>query len=122
MITIDSITFNIPLKVINRKVEMLYKRAERTENGVLRSELIGVYFNYDLEAGMSARNVSDYAALWLKITEPVENHTIVMPDVGGSRTFEAYFANIRDEVAKTGTTNYFRNLAFSVIATSPART
>ena len=122
MITIDRITYNVPIKVINRKVEMLYKNGKRSEDGVLHSELIGVYFNYDVEAGMSPRNVSDYTALWLKITEPVEKHEVVMPDVGGTRTFFAYFANIKDEVAKVGTPNHFRNLSFSVIATSPART
>lgn len=121
-ITIDSIVYDVPLKVVNRKAEMLFKYAERTEDGHLQSELIGVFYNYDVEAGMSANNVTDYAALWVKITEPVENHEITMPDESGTLTFDCYFANIRDEVSKTGATNYFRNLAFSVIAVSPART
>ncbi len=119
MIVIDSTTYNIPLKTLNRKAEMLYKYAERTEDGVLKSELIGVYINYDFEAGMSANNISDYADLFLKLTEPVETHEItVLGD-----TFTCYFANIRDEVSKITDANpYFRNLTFSVIATSPART
>lgn len=122
MIRIDGIDYDVKIKVISRKVEMLYKFAERTEDGVLRSELIGVYFNYDLEVGKSSNNCTAYTALWRKITEPVTSHQITMPDESGEVTFSAYFANIKDEVAKTGATNYFRNLAFSVIATSPART
>lgn len=121
-ITIDSTTYDIPIKVLNRKAEMLYKFAERTEDGVLHSELIGVYYNYDLECGMSRNNVTDYAALYAKITEPVETHTIVLPDESGTLTFDCYFAGIKDEVVKAGATNYFRNLSFSVIAISPART
>jgi hypothetical protein len=121
-ITIDSTMYDIPIKVVNRKADTLYKYAERTEDGVLHSELIGVYYNYDLECGMSANNVTDYAALWLKLTEPVESHTIVLPDESDTLTFDCYFANVRDEVTKTGATNYFRNLSFSVIAISPART
>lgn len=118
-IVIDSVTYDVPIKTLNRNAEMLYKYAERTEDGVLHSELIGVYINYDFSAGMSINNISDYAALYLKLTEPVETHEItVLGD-----TFDCYFANIRDEATKiTDTNNYFRNLSFSVIATSPART
>jgi hypothetical protein len=116
-IVIDSTTYDVPLKVINRKSESLFKYAERTEDGILHSELIGIYFNYDLEVGMSKNNVSAYAALYLRLTEPVETHEVVI--LGD--TFNCYFAGIRDEVAKTGATNYFRNLSFSVIAISPAR-
>lgn len=120
-ITIDSTTYDVPIKVVNRRADMLYKYAERTEDGVLHSELIGVYFNYDIEAGMSVHNVTAYANLWLKLTEPVSSHTINLPDEDGTVTFDCYFANIKDEVSKTGATNYFRNLSFSVIAISPAR-
>jgi hypothetical protein len=116
-IIIDSITYDVPIKTLNRKAEMLYKYAERVETGDLKSELIGVYINYDFSAGMSLKNVADYAALYLKLTEPVETHEIIV--LGD--TFTCYFSNIRDEVAKTGTIDYFRNLTFSVIATSPTR-
>lgn len=122
-IIIDSTTYDIPLKVVKRKAELLFKFAERTQDGHLHSEIIGTFYNFDCEAGMSANNVSDYAALWVKITEPTETHEITMPDESGTLTFDCYFANISDQVVrqKSGT-NYFRNLAFSVIATTPART
>lgn len=123
MLIIDGITYSLPVKVISRRAEMLYKYAERTETGVLKSELIGVYFNYDVQVGMSSNNVVDYAALWLKITEPVESHMITLPNESGSITYSCYFANIKDEVVKDdGTTVYFRNMSFSVIARSPLRT
>lgn len=118
-IIIDSTTYNIPLKTLKRKVEYLYKYAERTQDGVLHSEIIGVYLNYDFSAGMSLNNVTDYAALFLKLTEPTETHSIT---VLGS-TFTCYFANVSDEAVRNrGSVDYFRNLNFSVIATSPART
>lgn len=122
-LVIDGVTYNIPLKVVNRKADMLYKYAERTVDGKLHSELIGVYYNYDLECGPSRENPSHYTALWVKLTQPVEEHEITLPDESGSLTFDCYFANIRDEVVRQkGGTNYFRNLSFSVIAISPART
>lgn len=124
MIIIDSITYEVPIKVLSRKADMLYRYAERVQNGDLKSELIGVYFNYEVSAGMSANNVEDYAALWLKLTEPVESHTITLPNESGTITYDCYFANIKDEIVRVqgdGTT-YFRNLTFSAIARSPART
>jgi hypothetical protein len=122
-IVIDSTTYNIPFKVVNRKADLLFKDgAGRTEDGVLHAEILGVYYNYDLEMGMSANNVSDYAALWVKLTEPVNLHEITLPDESGTLTFDCYFANIKDTVIKQGATNYFRNLTFSVIAIFPART
>ena len=120
-IIIDTVTYNLPLKIVNRKAEILFKFAERTADGVLHSEPIGTYYNYDVEVGMSKNNVTDYAALWLKLTEPTGEHEITLPDESGDLTFDCYFANIKDDVAKTGATNYFRNLSFSVIAISPAR-
>lgn len=117
-IVIDSTTYNVPIKTLKRKAEMLYKFAERSEDGTLHSELIGVFINYDLQAGMSANNVTDYAALILKVTEPVTSHEVTF--LGD--TFDAYFAGISDEVTRDGTTPYFKNLTFSVIAISPTRT
>lgn len=123
-ITIDGTTYAIPFKVINRRAEILFKYAERTQDGRLHAEAIGTYYNYDLEMGMSANNVSDYADLWVVITDPDHEHEITLPDEGGSYTFDCYFANQRDEAKtwKEDDTVYFRNLSFSVIAITPART
>ena len=124
MIIIDGVTYSIPYKTIKRKADKLYKFADRTEDGKLHSELIGVFYNFSLEMGMSANNIAEYAALWVEITAPVESYTVSLPNETGSLTFEAYFANIQDEVvkAKIDGTVYFRNLTFDVIAISPART
>jgi hypothetical protein len=117
-IVIDSVTYDVPIKALRRKADKLYKYAERTEDGVLHSELIGVYFNYELQAGMSVSNVADYAALWTKITSADESYSITVLGT----TFNCYFANINDEVVKDKATDHFRNLTFSVIAISPALT
>lgn len=125
-ITIDGTTYNVPLKVVSRKSDVLDKYAERTENGVLHRELIGVYYNFDVQAGMSRNNVTDYAALYLKLTEPTAFHTITdMPGApSGYGTFDCYFAGVKDESYRwiDGGTQYFRNLSFSIIQQSPSRT
>jgi hypothetical protein len=118
-IIINSVVYDIPLTVVNRKIDKLYRYAERTADGVLHTEIIGVYKNYTFSCGQSANNVSDYNALISKLSEAVESYTItVLGD-----TYSAYFANISDKVVKdNGVTAYFRELTFDVIAISPAAT
>jgi len=123
-IVIDSTTYNVPIISINRKVEPLFKFAERTEDLVLHSEIGGVFYNYDFVMGMNSNNVSDYAALFLKLSEPVNSHEITIPGApSGYETATYYVPAFRDEVARYNKdgVDYFRNLSFSAIAISPAR-
>lgn len=122
MITIDGVPYNIPVLSITRRADFLDKYAERTEDGVLHRELIGVYFNYQLKLGQT-RDTTLYTDLWHKLTEPEEFHTVIVPDEEGDYSFKAYFSNVGDELRKAaGATNYWRNLTVNFIAESPART
>jgi predicted ATP-grasp superfamily ATP-dependent carboligase len=119
-IVIDSVTYDIPVLGIQRSADFLDKYAERTEDGVLHRELIGVYFNYKLQFGQST-NVTEYAALWNKLTEATEFHTVVVPDESGDYTFTAYFANVSDELRKTqNAKNFWKSLTVNFIAQEPA--
>lgn len=74
-ITVDNIHFDIPLVSLKRSADFLDKFAERTEDGDLKRELIGVYYNFTLTVGDSAAfGDSDYNEFWNKMTEPVEFH------------------------------------------------
>lgn len=120
-IVIDSETFNVPVISIKRTADFLDKMAERTNDGKLHRELIGVYFNYQIKFGQAA--MADYSALWEKLTEPVEFHTVIVPDEDGSLQFSAYFAGISDEIRRIdGSTRYWKNLTANFIARIPART
>ena len=123
MIIIDGVTYDVPVISIARKAEFLDKFAERTEDGILHRELIGVYFNYQLKFGQSSNNVADYAALWVKLTEATEFHEVTVPDESGDFTFQAYFSNVADEFKKTkGAVNFWKSLTVNFIAQSPAVT
>ena len=121
MIMIDGVAYNIPVVAIKRKADFLDKYAQRTEDGVLQRQLVGVYFNYQMQLG-NTPDVVEYAKLWQKLTEPVEFHTVTVPDESGDYTFTAYFSNVGDEVRKINNTkNYFKNLTVNFTAKSPAR-
>jgi hypothetical protein len=125
MITIDGTNYDIPILSIKRNAEFLDKYAERTEDGVLHRELIGVYFNYSLTFGRT-HNTTAYAALWSRLTQATEFHTVTVPDVSGTPgqyTFQAYFAGVSDElVRETGAATFWKNLTVNFIAKSPELT
>jgi hypothetical protein len=122
MITIDGVSYDIPVVRMTRKAEFLDKYAERTEDGVLHRELIGVYFNYQIQFGSTNDNAA-YAALWLKLTEPEEFHTVIVPDEDGDYTFTAYFSSVGDEIRRVKDAQaFFKSLTVNFIAKSPART
>ncbi|HCX63442.1 MAG TPA: hypothetical protein DHU59_13535 [Clostridiales bacterium] len=121
MIKIDGMTFDVPVIKLSRKADFLDKFAKRTEDGGLQRKLIGVYFNYQLQLGI-AKDKNEYSRFWNKLTEPVEFHTVVVPDADGDYTFTAYFSNVGDEMLiKTQERNYWQNLTVNFTAQVPAR-
>ena len=121
MITIDGEVFNVPIVSIKRKYDFLDKYAERTEDGKLHREIIGGYQNYSIQFGTGA-DVAAYAALWLKLTEPVEFHTITIPDGDGVHTFEGYFSGINDEMVRYREPQaFYKNLTVNIVSREPTR-
>ena len=123
-LVIDGTTFDIPVIAIRRRADFLDKGdgTQRTMDGVLHRELIGVYFNYELQLGRT-HDVTEYASLWDKLTEPEEFHEVTVPDESGNYTFTAYFSNVADELLKEAEAqNFWKNLTVNFIAKSPERT
>ena len=99
--TVDNIHFDIPLVSLKRSADFLDKFAERTEDGDLKRELIGVYYNFTLTVGDSAAfGDSDYNEFWNKMTEPVEFHDFVLPTGTGTYSFRGYISSVSDEYKK----------------------
>lgn len=123
-IKIDGIHFDIPMVSLKRNADFLDKYAERVEIGVLKRELIGVYYNYTLTVGSSEDfGDTDYNAFWDKMTEPVEFHNISIPTENGYYTFKGYISSISDEyeqILDNGAV--FKGFTCKLTAESPART
>ena len=81
MIIIDGIEYNIAIVSLEGQADMLDKYAERTADGVLHRELIGVYDNYKIQFAASYSNSQAYSDLWFKLTEPVPWHTVRFPTI-----------------------------------------
>ena len=124
-ITIDGTTFMFPIVKITRKANVLDKYANRTEDGDLKREVIGVYYNYELEIDEredtpEARKM--YRAFWDKLTEPVQFHDVEIPDDEGTYAFKCYISSVEDEskmVYKDRVT--YKGLKCKFTAKKPAR-
>lgn len=120
-ISIDGILFEIPLLSIKREAEFLDKYAERTEDGDLKRELMGVYYHYELSFGL-VDDDETYGRLFDKLTEPVEFHDFVLPTTGGRYSFRGYVSSVSDEIQKIySDTAKFSGLTCSFTAKKPAR-
>lgn len=122
MIIIDGELFSVPVVSLTRRADFLDKYAERTTDGVLQRELIGVYYNYQIQFGHT-NNTVEYARLWDKLTEPVEFHDVTVPDEDGENyTFAAYFSNVGDQLRRVkDAQTFWRSLTVNFIAQEPAR-
>lgn len=120
-LTIDGEVYNVAvLTSIKRNADFLDKYAERTDDGDLKRELIGVYFNYKniKFAKQTDSNYSEYVRLFNKLTEPEEFHDITIANV----TFRAYFSNVSDEMYLFKNNRpYYRNLTVNFTAKMPSR-
>lgn len=123
-IKVDDIHFDIPMVSLKRNADFLDKYAERTEDGDMQRELIGVYYNYTLTVGTSSNfGDTDYDAFWEKMTEPVEFHQISIPTKNGYYTFIGYISSVSDEYKKIlNDKAEFTGFTCKFIAKSPART
>lgn len=118
---IDGQRYNVKVKIgIKRTADFLDKYANRTDDGDLKRELIGVYFNYKNISFDKQRisNYNEYNRLYNKLTEPEEFHDI---NIAGFE-FRAYFSNVTDEMYKFKDGKpYFKNLTVEFTAKKPAR-
>lgn len=119
------VTYNVPFVSLTRTADPLDKFAERTEDGNLQRELIGIYFNYKMQFGAptTSAELTAYQTLWARLTEATEFHTVTVPDELGDYEFVAYFAGMGDELRRTKNgTNFWKGLTCNMIARSPANT
>ena len=103
-ITIDGVFFDVPFTTISRQVEIVDKFNKLTQDGTYRREILGVYYDYEVAFGY-IDNGTNYLLLFDKLTEKVENHTVIIPGVNGDFEFTAQITSISDQIQKITTTD-----------------
>lgn len=124
-ITMDGVTYStLHVTKLTRSFSILDgENAGRVMSGDMQRDVIGTYYNYQVEIDPDAASRSDYDAFFLAISAPVDSHTLVVPFGQSTLTFQAYVTQGQDELTlMEDAANRWENLSFSFIAMAPART
>lgn len=122
-LVIDGTSYNIPLVSIKRTLDFLEKYAERTEDGDIKIETIGLYKNYTISIG-----TIDDAELYDKLLEHItdcENrfHHVLLPDASKQFEFYGYFSSIQDECEKILDSGaQYKELSWKMTSKKPTKT
>ena len=122
-LVIDGRTYNIPFVSIKRTQDFLEKYAERTEDGDVKIETIGLYKNYTIAIG-TIDDAKTYDALIEHITDCRNRfHTVVLPDASKQFNFYGYFSSISDEIEKVLDTGAkYKGLTWKMTSKKPSKT
>ena len=120
---IDGITYDIPCVKISRTMDFLEKYAERTEDGDIKIETIGLYKNYEISIG-TIEDASLYDSLIEHISDCSNRfHHVSLPDASKQFDFYGYFSSIKDEVEKVlGTGAQYKGLSWKMTSKKPYKT
>lgn len=102
-LSIDGTRFMVPFSKMTRKANVLDKYAARTEDGDLKREVIGAYYNFEFEFGYFGDTKEErdlYNRLWDKLTEPTPFHDIEIPADTGTYTMKCYISSVEDQAKK----------------------
>jgi len=120
-IIIDGNQYNIGVYAgIKETADFLDNYANRTEDGDLKRDLIGVYFNFtDIKfEPQTESNYDEFERLWNKLTEPEEFHTVQIANF----QFRAYFNNVSRVINDfRGGKAYKKDMTVNFTAKKPAR-
>ena len=122
-ITMDGVTYStLHVVSLKRSFSVLDgENAGRVQTGRMDRDIIGTYYNYQVEIDPDASR-EDYDACFWAISAPVDSHTLVVPFAQSTLTFEAYVSQGQDELTfMEDNANRWENLGFNFIAMEPQR-
>lgn len=104
---IDGEYFNIEIAEMDIQAEFLDRYAERTQNGDLDRELIGVYQKYSSIKFVDTTDTKEFKRMWDKLTEPTEFHSVILPAPGGDMTFIMYVSGLKTKLLRSYKGQYY---------------
>lgn len=122
--TVDGVEYpNVNVISLERTFAVMDgENAGRTMDGAMRRDIIGTYYNYNMQLTSDYSDLSEYDKLYEVLSAPVDSHTIVVPYGQETLTFEAYVANGNDSLLhKRLTFNKWNDLSINFVAMKPQR-
>ena len=86
------------------------------------NDVLGTYMTYEIQFTYPLYSRDKYAALYEKLTEPVDAHSFVLPYNAQSITLTARVETISDDLLELDNgKKYWRSCRFSIIANHPSK-
>jgi len=120
-IIIDDVRYNVRISDDKVSSDVISKFAERTDDGILHQEVLGVYFNFELEFE-PIRNPQLHNRFFMDLTAPIAERTVTLPGLLTTYTFRCYIrvdpvAIIRHKLSG----NTYEAIKARFISIAPAR-
>lgn len=121
----DGISYRVAVISLTRSASILDgdNAGRKAKSGRMWRDIIGTYYNYNLELDVQNMAVAEYDRLYEALTAPVDSHVLTVPYGQGTLTFDAYIANAEDTLIRmTERANLWGGLTVKFVAMKPYRT
>lgn len=98
-VILDGVTYHLRVKyeTIRRSARIADgDNAAEMLSGLYQRDLIGTYYDYEMQVEADPSNQDEYDRFYAAITAPVDVHTITLPFGSGSLTFQAMITAATD--------------------------
>lgn len=126
LFSVDGVPYHVhvPPGGLKRSFDILDgPNAGRMLGGLMTRDLIGTFYNYQMEISMDGASLEEYDNLFEALSAPVDSHTVTFPYGQSTLTFQAYVTKGNDALTrKHNSGNYWGGLSVQFIAMAPQRT
>lgn len=120
---IDGISYDVEVKNLTRSFDILDgTKAGRAINGGMIRDIIGTYYNYEMDLDTSRMNYTEYDNLYERLSAPQDSHHLEIPYGQSMLEFEAYVSSGSDTLKRkdlNGT--WWEGLKVKFVAMEPQR-
>ena len=121
--TVDNVQYNALVTSLNRSARIKEsKLSGDVKSGRHFRDLVGTYYDYDMEIATDRLSQAEYDSLYEALTAPVESHVVILPYGRTTLQFDAYIQCVGDSyIADNGTDRLWGNLSVKFYAIKPQR-
>ena len=123
-LTIDGITYDVFVSSLSRNANIKEsKLSGDVKSGNRFRDIVGTYYNYEMEIATDRLSPTDYDALYEVLTAPQASHTVSLPyGRTGVMEFDAYIQSVGDELKRDeNPERAWSNLSVAFTAKRPQR-
>lgn len=125
LFTVDGVAYKVkvPPGGLKRSFDVLDgPNAGRMLGGAMTRDLIGTFYNYQLEINRDGASLEEYDRLFEVLSAPVDAHTVTFPYGQDTLTFRAYVTKGNDSLTRRSNgRSYWGGLSIQFVAMAPQR-